>query len=77
MPEEIGIPQHVRKILDRPGMPLSSTMTLPHLRPRKDDISGSLPNDKFPFYRTEKQIAALKNRKTSSSDGGNLSAVKN
>ena len=59
MPEELGIPQHVQRVLNQRGPKLSATMTLPHLRYRGE----SLPNVSYPFRLAE-------NRKDST---GNLS----
>ena len=45
MPEEIGIPQHVQRVLKSPSFPIDSSRTLPHLSQiRNREVSGSLPN---------------------------------
>ena len=45
MPEEIGIPQHVQRVLKSPSFPIDSSRTLPHLSQiRNRQVSGSLPN---------------------------------
>ena len=45
MPEEIGIPQHVQRVLKSPSFPIDSSRTLPHLSQiRHREVSGSLPN---------------------------------
>lgn len=49
MPEELGIPQHVQRVLNQRGPKLSSTMTMPHLRNTRQASGGSLPNDRYPF----------------------------
>ena len=57
MPEELGIPQHVQRVLNQPGIPIQNSMTLPHFRPRISELSGSLPNEKFPFYDMQRNIS--------------------
>ena len=41
MPEELGIPQHVQRVLNQRGPKLSSTMTMPHLRHSRE-ASGTV-----------------------------------
>jgi hypothetical protein len=45
MPEEIGIPQHIQRVLKSPSFPIDYSRTLPHLSQiRNREVSGSLPN---------------------------------
>ena len=38
MPEEIGIPQHVQRVLKSPSFPIDSSRTLPHLSQIRNPI---------------------------------------
>ena len=44
MPEEIGIPQHVQRVLKSPSVPIDSSRTLPTLNQFR--LCGSLPHEK-------------------------------
>ena len=44
MPEEIGIPQHVERILKSPSVPIDFSRTLPPMAKHRPH-SGSMPNE--------------------------------
>ena len=45
LPEDIGIPNHVRQMLQNSKVPVHSSSTLPYLKPR--ELRGSLTIERF------------------------------
>ena len=51
MPEEIGIPQHVERVLKSPSVPIDFSRTLPSMSKLKSH-GGSTPNENLKYQQS-------------------------